>query len=463
MYCAIDTFSVRWTIAAGLAIGFAAICRPIILPFVLFFPILLFFKQRRVDKRNIGLTLLFVIILFIPILPVTITNITKGNEFVLISTQGGANFYVGNNAKADGVTVVAPGPNRRVGKYNDNIWTSSVDEAELRTGRTMTQSDVSSYWFNETIHYITSSPVNAAKLFFKKFYLVFHGQEIINIRSLYYAGEYSWLIKPFLWDFGLRFPSGLLFPLMFLGIIIAVLYRKPIALPVAYILSIALLIAAFFACARFRQPLIPIAGIFAVFAVTFGRSILRTKQIIWCAGVAVFLGIIFNAGGDMDSKANEAQSQSLVAQAYMDKKNPAAAIPYLEKSIESMPDNLSVYEITAQAYIQTSQPEKAAALLQRGIAAYPSYAPFHAGLGEIAFQKNDKKSAKQHFLTAFNYSPAYEFVLGRLTELYLSEQAYDSALIYCQKLSDMKGGTDRKLLRQIETLRLYLQERFQQK
>jgi len=58
----------------------------------------------------------------IPILPVALRNIIEGYEFVLISTQGGANFYIGNCKDADGITVVALGPQLRGG---GNIMTIS--------------------------------------------------------------------------------------------------------------------------------------------------------------------------------------------------------------------------------------------------------------------------------------------------------------------------------------------------
>lgn len=256
-------------IKAGLVLGLAAITRPTILPVVAIFPVAFLAKYGiTAFKEGITKTLTLVIALFIPILPVTLTNLVKGGEFVLISTQGGANFYIGNSKEADGITVVAPGPHLRIGPYKDNIWTSSMDEAERRAGRKLTQSEVSSFWFREAFKDIRSDIGRALGLYLKKFYLSWHGQEIFNEKPVYYAGEYSRLMRTLVWQKFVNFPSGILFPLMFIGMLLAFVNKQDILVPVLYVVLFALVVSAFFVCARFRQPIVPIAAMFAVYAVT---------------------------------------------------------------------------------------------------------------------------------------------------------------------------------------------------
>lgn len=116
MHLAVERLD-KWRIVnAGIVLGLAAITRPIILPLAIIFPIALLVK---LGKKNyipiISKSVIFGLAAMISILPVALRNIIKGNELVLISTQGGANFYIGNCKDADGITVVALGPQLRGG------------------------------------------------------------------------------------------------------------------------------------------------------------------------------------------------------------------------------------------------------------------------------------------------------------------------------------------------------------
>ena len=59
-------------------------------------------------------------------------NYAEGDDLVLISSQGGVNFFIGNSAKADGKSAVAPGtrPGLWAG-YRDSIaWAKAAEGRE---------------------------------------------------------------------------------------------------------------------------------------------------------------------------------------------------------------------------------------------------------------------------------------------------------------------------------------------
>lgn len=260
LWLAVERPETKNLILAGLVFGLAAITRPTILPLGIIFPVAYALRHgwREIKPLTISTAVLAAATLG-PILPVTFVNYVKGGEFVLISTQGGVNFYIGNNQKADGISVEAVGPNMRMGPYQDNIWTSSVDEANRRAEKDLSESEVSSFWFNEGLKDVFADPGRALVLNLKKVWYFFQGQEIFNNKSMYYAREYSVLMKVLLWPSGLKFPSGLLFPLMFVGLLFAVWDRRSFFVPGAFIGGYALVIAAFFVCDRFRLPIVPLA------------------------------------------------------------------------------------------------------------------------------------------------------------------------------------------------------------
>ncbi|MGC9316173.1 MAG: ArnT family glycosyltransferase, partial [bacterium] len=89
----------------GLSAGVFAITRPNILAV---FPFLLLWAILRWKKRWIRAGILAVVGIALPILPVFVHNIARG-EPSLVATQGGLNLYLGNNSETDGITPVLPG------------------------------------------------------------------------------------------------------------------------------------------------------------------------------------------------------------------------------------------------------------------------------------------------------------------------------------------------------------------
>src|SRR5207248_1454150 len=92
--------------AAGLAAGLSALCLPLVL--VVVPAVLVWFGWRRRLPAA-----LFLAALALPVLPVTARNLRTGGEPVLISANGGINFYMGNNADLRHTADLRPGPEWR--------------------------------------------------------------------------------------------------------------------------------------------------------------------------------------------------------------------------------------------------------------------------------------------------------------------------------------------------------------
>ena len=452
---AVQEPTMKNVIKAGLVLGLAAITRPTILPVIVIFPIAFLAKYGLgALKEGTVKTLALVVALFISILPVTFTNLIKGGEFVLISTQGGANFYIGNSKEADGITVVAPGPQLRIGPYKDNIWTSSMDEAERRAGKKLTQSEVSSFWFRETLTEIRADIGRAVGLYLKKFYLFWHGQEVFNNKSPYYAGEYSWLMKALLWKKLVNFPSGILFPLMFVGAFFAFRDKREVLTPALYVTLFALVVSAFFVCARFRQPIIPVALMLAIYAVITLTRLYRENRRSFAAICAALLalGVGLNWGGNVESKENRSQFHAAVGGAYLNEKDYTNAIIYLEKSLEILPDNLSVYDMMGRAYLNSGRVKDAEAIYQSGVEMFPIYPQFNFNLGRIWQRKGNFDKAKEYYLLTIQYAPEFAPAFDRLGYIFDKQNQLDSALHYYQRLERFQPY-DRRLKAKIEELK----------
>lgn len=336
---------------------------------------------------------------------------------------------------------MALGPQLRIGKYQDNIWTSSVDEAHRRTGRQLSQSQVSSFWFGETLSEIKNDFGRWLGLYLKKSYLFWHGQEIFNNKSPYYAGEYSHLLKVTIWKKFVNFPSGILFPLMLVGIFLAIHNKQKYFVPASYLVLFSMLIALFFVCARFRQPIIPIAIMFATFGAfrLVGMRKEKTKKFMLSLVAMIMLIVGLNWGGNIESKQNLSQFYMVLGWERLEQKEYSQAITEFEKSLELLPDNMTVFDPLGQAYISSSQFDKAKSVYEKAHQLYPSYPSFNFGLGRVYQQQTDLETAKDYYQLTLQHAPDFAPAYDRLGFVYQQQGKIDSALYNYEKLIAIQG------------------------
>ena len=151
--------SLNWALA-GVVLGLSALARPnilIVVPFVVAWIVHGEDGSRRKRIRPIGILLSAAAL---TILPVTVRNLVVAKDPVLISSQGGVNFYIGNNARSDGVKAVVPGT---PGDWWGGFW-AARRMAETASNRSLKQSEVSRYWYREGLTFLAGEPRKAIRL-----------------------------------------------------------------------------------------------------------------------------------------------------------------------------------------------------------------------------------------------------------------------------------------------------------
>jgi predicted membrane-bound mannosyltransferase len=130
---------------AGVVLGLSAIARPNILLFGPAVVIWLVVVRRRELKRGLLHVACVTSGCLLVILPVTIRNYVVGDDLVLIASQSGVNFYIGNNPRSDGHTAIVPGtPGDWWGSYY-----ATIERAERALGRKLKASEVSRYYYGQ--------------------------------------------------------------------------------------------------------------------------------------------------------------------------------------------------------------------------------------------------------------------------------------------------------------------------
>lgn len=328
----------------GLLIGLTALARPtvmIIVPVVLLH--LLIANYRAVTAKSGRLLNLIIIMagMLAVILPIAIRNYAVSGDPVMISYQGGVNFWIGNNAEADGKTAGAPGHFKAVNEYQDNVKYSSERVAEMRTGREMTPSEISSYWFNQAFQWIGNNPVEFIELSLKKLYYLWNAYEIESNRDIYTMRSDSWLLRTLLWHGPPGFPFGLLAPLAIVGLYFACRSSdRRWHLIAGILLSYQLVLILFFVTARFRVPTLPLLIILAVLAIDrIAHNYKNPRKLIIPAVIFIGMAVISNTTLLEIKPADRSRSNQAVAAAFLRQNMQDSANYYIQRAIEENPED----------------------------------------------------------------------------------------------------------------------------
>ena len=217
---------------------------------------------RLRDRVRLG-TAPFLLGLAVVLLPVAARNYAVGGGFFVTTSQFGTNFYLGNNPHTDGTagSLVA---GRGAAEYEQR---DAIDLAERATGRSLSPAEVSAFWTDRALSFITSQPWAWMRLMGRKTLLLVNRTEMLDTESQESYAE---------WSTPLRIGSivghfGVLVPLAAIGLIWTWPDRRRLwvlyALAGAYAASVVL----FFIYARYRYPLVPDALAFRIRG-TVGRE-----------------------------------------------------------------------------------------------------------------------------------------------------------------------------------------------
>ena len=261
----------RAWLPAGSLIGLAALTRGNSL---LFAPALLAWiaiEGRGSLARRAAAGLCFTLGVAAIILPVTLRNFVVGGDLVLLNSQAGQNFYIGNfRANRTGAYQAPPflRPNPDVEEQD------FAAEAARRTGRSdLLPSEISSFWLREGLAEIQADPVHFLWHTGKKLVVFANAYEIPDNSSFEY---FQRNVSPLL---NLPLPTwAIVLPLAVAGM--AMSYRRREArVLMLFFASYTAGILLFFNLSRMRLPVVPVAIVFAGFAIVEGWDRLRRREL----------------------------------------------------------------------------------------------------------------------------------------------------------------------------------------
>jgi hypothetical protein len=411
---AAETRRLRDAAAAGLVLGISILFTPTVAPFVVVAALLV-----RVPRAAAAL----VVAAVIPVVPVTVRNYQHGHELVLVSTNGGLNLYIGNNAHYADTFAIRPG-------VHWEALTGMPDQHGIHApGATST------YFTHEVAAYALHHPLGELALLARKTFLFVHGAEIPRDTSVYDTGTPFVVVTPRPLDL----PDGILLPAALLGIAALWRERRRLAAPLALLATIAASGIVFFVAARHRAPALPLFALFAAGGAAPLVAWMRRRPAM--IGVAAALVIALNiptwetslsyAGeadfyrgvASVDSRDVAAARAWFTAATVANPRDPRAwfelanisppddAIAALRHAAADDPWDTRASRRLAQLLVARDDLAGAIDVLEASIAAHARddahYAPDHLNLAFMLAQQHELPRALAHFDAARRADPGY--------------------------------------------------------
>lgn len=234
----------RWYALAGLAFGIHVSDRPQVgVPAVLI--ALLLAATRRWRAAAV-----FSVALGLALVPVTLRNIVvSGYWSPVTASHGGINFFIGNNAEADGTFHAVPGVTPDIAGQAEE----ARHVAERATGHALDDAGVSWFFYERAWTWIRERPADAAALFARKLTLMFSAKYLwLNYSYRFFADDERTMLRV------LVVGPWLLIPLGLMGLVIAApsTDRSGYLIWGSFVPAYALAVAAFYVSDRYQVPML---------------------------------------------------------------------------------------------------------------------------------------------------------------------------------------------------------------
>jgi tetratricopeptide (TPR) repeat protein len=346
--------------------------------------------------RNCGLrkTAVYFVIVVLVLAPCTLRNVIYGKHFVLISANGGINFYIGNNKHVDKTISIQPG----------SAWERFSSQPYAFKGIT-SKAGEDHYWYEKSFKYIRENPVNYMGLLLKKSVIYFMNYEIMRNRDIYYAWNESFFRKiPFLSLF-LIFPAGIA------GLLLSFKQAKKNFDLYMFLILLILPCILFFVTSRYRLPSISLWSIFAGSFFTSAGEYIKAKkwQALTCLLVMlVLIGLVSRLNFFVIRNPKSRPHYNL-GYIYSIKKDYDKALEHYHRCFELIEVNGLVDRITKAEvamrigiiYNIIDQINLSLLYLDKATRIFPGYGEAYLNKGITCLKADKNETAYENFLKSF--------------------------------------------------------------
>jgi tetratricopeptide (TPR) repeat protein len=336
----------------------------------------------------------FLLGLALVLLPVAVRNNVVDRGLYLTTSQFGPNFYIGNNAQADG-TYMSLRFGRGTPEYERQDATELAEDA---TGQQLTPAGVSTYWTRQALAFIRSEPSAWLTLLGRKTALLWNRSEMFDTESQESYAEWSTLLRLA----GLVGHFGVLVPLACLGLIVTWPLRDRLwviyAIPAAYAASVVM----FYVSARYRYPLVPFLVLFAaagLAALPRLRHATTLRPALVVVAAVLLVAVLVNRPM-LSADLMRAITEHNLGAALQSDGRLDDAIEHYRRAIAIRSDYAPAHNNMGAALRAKGQEADALASYERALAERPDYPEAHYNLANLLLDQGKLDEAIDHFRRA---------------------------------------------------------------
>ncbi len=388
----------RTWLGLGLAMGALSLTRENALVFI---AVILAWAALRPRSRREGLVTgaVFLAGLAIVLLPVAVRNQVVGGQFFITTSQFGPNFYIGNNARADG-TYGSLREGRGSPEYERQ---DATDLAEQASGRRLTPAEVSSYWTDQALGFIDAHPGAWLKLLARKTALVWNADEMLDTESQATYADWSTPLRVT----GFVGHFGVLVPLALFGVIASWGDRRRLGVLYALVGAYAASVVLFYVFARYRFPLVPFLVLFAAAGAVSAAAFFRASTVRRRVEVLVALGVVaVCVNWPMLSTATmQAVTENNLGAALQEAGHYRDAIDHYQRALAFDGDYSPAYNNMGTALRAEGRLDEAVNAFEHAIAVTPDYGDAHYNLANALRAQGQIDEAIEQFRAAAAAQP----------------------------------------------------------
>jgi tetratricopeptide (TPR) repeat protein len=328
--------------------------------------------------------------------PVALRNGLVGGDFLPTTSQGGVNFFIGNNPRADGTyRPIVPG------KQTPELERREPARiAEQALGKPLTPAEVSRYWLRRALAWARSHPGDFLRLTLRKLGLFWSWYEWPDAVDYYYLRGLSPVFRLPLLEFG----GVTLLAALGLGFLGGGRARR---LTPALLFAGAWMVStvAFFLFARYRLPVVPALLLLAALPVA---ALVEAIQ-AWRGGRVVALGLAMAAAFALPRLAGFEPRLDLVnynlGRLDEARGDTALAGRHYQAALAAAPDAFLAWLDLGNLAARRREWPAALRCYQRAVALQPDSDDAQSNLGGVLLALGDLPAASRHLQQALALNP----------------------------------------------------------
>ncbi len=302
-----------------------------------------------------------------------------------------------------------------------------------RQARRLSPAEVSSYWTDRAIDFITAEPGAWLRLMGRKKLLLLNADEMLDTESQETYAEWSLPVRVLGWVGHF----GILVPLAALGMWTLWPERRRLWVIYAMTAAYAASVVMFYVFARYRFPLVPMLILFAASGVSSVIELVRGRRrltpagqdsgiLIALAGIAA-IAVLCN-WPLLSASVMRAVTENNLATVLQAEGRVDEAVAHYEKAIAIDPAYAPAYNNMGTALKAKGDLDAAVATYRRALEVMTDYPDAHYNLANALIEQNKPDEAGEHFRIALRSIPGEARVHNNLGIALAAEGKLDEAI-----------------------------------